>query len=340
MAKAPDAVVSSDQDPGTETGISSVDSKLAALDDDLNPIEDAPKTESKEPEAADSLFDDGIQTDDNPEDIADDTTTTEEAPTDDEAEEPAGYAIEESDDDENTEDTETVEPATPATTATAPEDQYILDGIKDLAITVRGVVGDSKDIKEFKVLAPEQLPAGFSFIDGRELALANKSFGMLEQKAAQLQTEYRQQQITKSNADVTARERADDRRDINALQKRGDIPLFKAQPDDPGFETDAGVELVQKVLDFKDKLNNQYASAFNSGRAYRHISFEDAFYRYQRENPTEANPAQKKEDIERKNFARRTSSAKGSSVEKTVGPKIKPGMSSQDLDRYIESLDI
>lgn len=320
MAKAP---VSNDQDPGTETDIPDVDAKLNALDDDLNPID--PSNDPVD-EPKDDLADDPKDNED--EEPKDDNPESEDSdePKDGDSE---GYTI-----DEGIEETE---PKTPP--EVTPEDQYILDNIKDSAITVRGTVGDSKEVKEFKVLAPQQLPRGFHFVDDYDASVAATAFNSLESKASQLQNQYRQEQAQKSAEEVTEKEKQTDRSDIARLQKDGVIDRFKVAPDDPSFESDSAVELVQSVLDFKDKLNSQYNEAYSKGAAYRHIGFEEAYYRYQRENPTKGNPKQTKEDQERQDFARRTSRP-SPGRNKPSTPKVPAGASSRDLDRFIESLDI
>ncbi len=324
MPKAP---TSSDDAPSGDTDIPSVDSKLAQLDDDLNPIDPA-NDPIDAPEA---------EVDDNPQEIEeDDDPEPESGEADSEEleneseEEPEGYTIDESE--------EEAEP--PVQAEVTPEDQYILDGVKDSAITIRGTIGDSKEIKEYKVLSPQQLPRGFHYLDDYEAGVAFTAFNSLEQKAAQLQNQYRQEQFNKQTQDVVERERQADRSDVARMQRAGEIDLFKVAPDDPNFESDPAVELVQSVMDYKDKLNSTYNEAYSKGAAYRHIGFEEAFYKYQRENPTKGNPAQVKEDRERKDFARRTNRPNAGRNNQPTKSKVHAGMSSRDLDMYIEGLEL
>jgi hypothetical protein len=319
MAKAP---TSSDQDPGTETDIPSVDEKLNALDDDLNPVE----PDQEEPEATEPPVEDEPEEQEKSPKAEEEELEEEE---DKEVEEPEGYTIDEGE--------EAAKPVKqPEVTS---EDQYILDGVKDSAITVRGTIGDAKEVKEYKVLSPQQLPRGFHYLDDYEAGVAFTAFNALERKAQELQGQYRQEQANNQTQEITEKERQADRSDIARMQKAGTIDLFKASPDDSNFESDPAVELVQSVLDFKNKLNTQYNEAYSNGAAYRHIGFEEAFYRFQRENPTKGNPAQAKEDKERKEFARRTNRPNaGRPANKT--PKVPAGASSRDLDMYIENLEI
>lgn len=324
QAKAP---TSSNDDPGTDTSIPDVDEKLALLDDDLNPINpNNDPLKKEEPEDIEEDQEENIEESEGKSPKDDEEEPTE----DDEESEPEGYSI-----DEGVEEEESLPPE-----EVTPEDQYILDNIKDSAIVIRGTVGDSKEVKEYKVLAPQQLPRGFHFIDDYDRTTATSAFNALEGKASQLQAQYRQEKSTKSIEKVTEAEKIADRSDIARLQKAGDIPLFKSTPDDPNFDGDPGVELVQKILDYKDKLNSVYNESYSKGAAYRHIGFEEAYLKYQKENPDKVNTAQKKEDDERKGFASRTNRPNAGRSAAIKKPKLPAGASSRDLDRYIESLEI
>jgi hypothetical protein len=339
-------------EPLDMTGDAALDAKLAALDDDLNPIDPAndplaKKDEDEEVEEAE----DEAEVDEQPEaEEADEADEKEEA--DKPEDEEDGYILDE-------EDKLAAEAASKETTqpvALEPKDQYILNGIKDAAVTVRGVVGDSQEVKEYKVLMPEQLPAGFRYIDDREQSIANKAYTLIEQEARRLDTEYAAKQNQTSTNDFTARENLTERQDASALQKAGEIPSFKKNPDLPyGFDSsnyrnvinllaenkDEAAVLIKDVLDFKDKQNDKYAREYNAGRTYKHIGFDEAYQLFRRQNPTQSNPAQVKEDKARHQLAKRTGNTKGASATKQVAkPHIKQGMTSRELDDYIESLDI
>lgn len=249
-----------------------------------------------------------------------------------------GYTIDEGDE-EPEKDPDVPKPkedGEPDTRQLSPEQKYILDNIAP--IKVSGYVGDSDKLEEFEVYAPEYLPAGFKFADERQMSIASRAFGQLEQRAVQLQSDWRNQETKKQTDDFKKREDTADRQDIAQLQRDGKIPKFKAAPDTPAFERDAGVQLVQEVLDFKEEQNAKYMEQYNAGRPYRHIGFDEAFQMYQRANPTKSNPAQTKEDQERTAQAKRTNKTSGSSTqEATTKARAHSGMTTFDLENLIES---
>lgn len=318
----------------------SLDAKLNALDDNLQPLEkeevkseDVPTEETtKEDDTAPQAEEE--QEVDESEEAGDDS----EESSDEESTEPAddddsAYTIDEGDD----EDVQ-AEPAPTTSTQAGPnqftaEQQYILDNIAP--IKIRGDVGG--ETKEFEILTPDQLPAGFKFLDDRDMALATKAFAMLEQKAEQLQNDFRNQETNKAAKEFKQKEDDADRQDIGALQRSGDLPKFTVAPTDAKFEQDPNVQLVQDILDFKEAQNQKYFDEYQAGRPYKHIGFEEAFRMFKREQPAKANKAQVKEDAERKNVAKRTT---GSKSNKADAPRPRTVLrSSRDIDSFIENLD-
>lgn len=321
--------------------------KLDSLDDHLEPIEkdlheDAGKSKSKEEPKEDPEKEEPVE---EPGEEEEPEAGDGEEPGEGEAE-PAGdgdddegYTIDEGDE-EVAEDPKVPESpkdqGEPDTRQLNPEQKYILDNIQP--IKVRGYVGDSDKIEEFDVYAPEYLPQGFKFVDEREMQIASRAFSQLEQRAVQLQNDWRTQETQKQTEDFKRREDTADRQDIATLQRDGKIPRFKADPNSAAFEKDPGVQLVQEVLDFKEAQNKKYMDEYNAGRPYKHIGFDEAFRMYQRDNPTKSNPRQTKEDQERTSMAKRTSKSNGSSTQPDR-PKARAhsGMSTFDLDNLIES---
>jgi hypothetical protein len=312
--------------------------KLDSLDDHLQPIVnkgDLVEDDDSKP-TEEEAKDDNVSEDEKPEEgkeaESEPTEESEEASEDDE-----GYAIDgdgEADEEDNVEEPDQPEQSSVDTTNLTPEQRYIIDKVTPLAITVRGVVGDG-ELKEYKVLAPEQLPQGFRYVDEREASIANKQFALIENEATRFQNEYRNQQSQKQTQDFVARENAADTADIGRLQREHVIPMFKLQQNDPNFENDPGVKLVQEVLDFKEQKNNQYSKEYNAGRPFKHIGFEEAFLMYQREHP-ESDSLQKAEDQARKDQARRTKSTKGTPTAEVKKVTVHSGISSRDLDALIE----
>ena len=210
---------------------------------------------------------------------SDEKTDDESEETEDSGESEDGYTIDGDEDADTVEEKIEDKPAGDLN----PEQQYILDNIQP--IVVQGTVGDSDKLQEFKVLSPEQLPVGFKFTDDRSREIASKNFSMLESQAQSLQNDFRSKQTVESAKAFREAEDTADRSDIG----------------------DPAVELVQKVLDFKEAENAKYLEAANQGKPYRHLGFEEAYYKYISKNPEKGrSEAQKKEDQEREKIARRT----------------------------------
>lgn len=309
-----------------------IDQKLDALDDHLQPIkEDLVENEKPEEPSKDDneVIEEEKEAPETEEPIPDETS--EDTPEKGKETADDGYTIDEGEEEEEAEST----PTETVTSKLDPEQQYILDGLNP--ITVRGTVGNSTTIKEYQALSPEQLPSGFKFVDEREMAIAAKSFSMLESQATQLQNDFRNQQTQKNAKDFKEREDNADRADIGQLQRDGEIARFKTDPDDPKFTKDPAAVLIQEVLDFKEKQNTQYMEEYNAGRPYKHIGFNEAFAMYRRSNPAKSS-AQAKEDEERLDVAKRTTGSKGESATTAQKPRVHSGMTSMDLDRMIENL--
>ena len=161
----------------------------------------------------------------------------------------------------------------------------------------------------------------------------------MESKAIQLQQDFRNQETVKAGKAFREAEETADRQDIGELQREGIIPKFKLQPNDKNFDSDPAAALIQKVLDFKDAENQKYLEAANSGRPYRHIGFEEAYYKYQRVTPAaKETTALAKEDQERKEFAKRTSKTSGTEPGKALG-KTERFTNSRDMFNYLDGLE-
>lgn len=306
--------------------------KLDSLDDQLNPvseelIDEKPKDEAEE--ESEKQKETPVE--------SEEASETEESS--EEFEEDEGYTIDGDEDEEELEE-EVPVATTPDQVQTVnradltPEQNYLLDNLRP--ITVRGRIGDG-ELQEYKILAPEQLPSGFKYEDEREASIAMKNFTLLEQQATQLSNDFRNQQTQKIANEFKKREDDADRYDIGQLQRSGDIPKFRTDPNDKNFENDPGVKLVQDILDFKEALNQRYMQEYDAGRPYKRIGFEEAYAMYKRQNPG-VNPKVSEEDAERESVARRTSKTAGKSAESRSK---RPGrMDSRALQAYLENLDI
>ena len=313
-----------------------LEQKLDGLDDHLQPIkEDLVENEKPEepPKDDNATIKEAEESPEEEKPVSDEPASEEEA---EDGKEPAddGYTIDEGEDEAEPPETATTESASNKLT---PEQQYILDGLSP--ITVRGTVGTSQTIKEYQALSPEQLPSGFKFVDEREMAIAAKQFTVLENQATQRQNDFRNQQTQQTAKEFKEREDNADRADIGQLQRNGDIPRFKTDPDDPKFTADPAAVLIQEVLDFKEKQNAQYMEEYNAGRPYKHIGFNEAFAIFRRENPSKTSSAQAKEDKERLDVAKRTTGSKSETASAPQKPRVHSGMDSMDLERMIENLN-
>ena len=317
-----------------------LEAKLNALDDHLQPIkeelvEDEPKDVEEEAAEENETADESEE--EQKESESAETETDNEESSDEEVDEDEGYTI---DDEENSEADEVVvaeskqEVETVNRSDLTPEQNYIIDNLPPL--TVRGRVGEN-ELQDYTVYSPEQLPSGFEYVDQREMSIANKNFALMEQKAVQLQNDFRAQESTKAANQFKVLEENADRSDINRLQKEGELPKFKTAPDSPDFEKDPATVEIQAILDFKESLNQRYLNEYNAGRPYRHVGFEEAYAMYRRQNP-KIDPRVQAEDSEREKIARRTSNTKSRAMDSK--PRVTRGMSSRDLELYLEGLEI
>ena len=149
---------------------------------------------------------------------------------------------------------------------------------------------------------------------------------------------FKSQESAKSQKAFKEIEDKADWEDIARLQKDGEIPKFKLKQTDPNFKDDQAAQLIEKVLDYKDEENRKYLEAYQKGRPYRHIGFEEAYIKYARANPeVKKSPEQTKEDTDRKKVAERTRSTNGESSHKTEQPFV--ARSKRDLDNFIDNLE-
>lgn len=182
-----------------------------------------------------------------------------------------------------------------------PETQYIADNLPD--ITTR-IIQDGK-VQEVNIKSWTQLPPDVEFASKRdELAFIN-AITAQENRARELQTEYRTNQNQKQANEFEQRENAMIRDDISELQNQNILPKFKAMPGEKGFEEDTGYKAAQEVLEFMNKKNEEYLQNYNKGSAYRHIGFAEAYYMMPKTQQKQVQQeAQKQEDTQRHQKAR------------------------------------
>ena len=202
-------------------------------------------------------------------------------------------------------------------------------------ITVRGKDGD------VKIKTPEQLPDDFEFASDKARAQYTNDIqaqeNMAQQMANAIQGQARQQQ-------VSAQQREQARaiiREVTDLQKTGDLPTPKSEPNTPEFNTAPAVAVINKVLNYQAQRAAQGVK----------LSVHDALVLYRAEHPNDfkkpENNTKAKGDEERKNVAKKVA-GNNKSTNKTAAEEsgdnkrkyYRPGMSTQDvLDRVLQDLD-
>jgi hypothetical protein len=254
-------------------------------------------------------------------------------PSADGAEKPAedgGYVADEEDEGgETTEPTPQTKTAEPLPTGLSADLQYVVDRLP--VLSVRG-----KD-RTYQVKAAGQLPEDFEFASKREELIFNQSLAAQELKADKLLNEYNSNQQRETYAKYSEQENTDVRHDIGDLQRENELPKFKYLSTDSRFNDDPAVKAVQEVLNYMNQKNSDYIA---NQKPYR-ITFRDA-YDQMVSQITKANakgdtPAQKKEDTERKNVSRSTSS--GRSTSSNPIPKAVVSRNMEDLMAKIDNLD-
>lgn len=200
-------------------------------------------------------------------------------------------------------------------------------------ITAHGKDGD------VRIKTPEQLPDDFEFANDKARAQYTNDIQAQENMAQQM-ANYIQGQTRQQQASVQQREQARAIiAEVNELQKTGDLPTPKAQPNTPEFNTDPAVAVINKVLNYQAQRAQQGVR----------LSVRDAYLLCRAEHPDDFKKPETKAkgDDERKAVAKKVAgnnkSTNKSAAEETAGNKRKyyrPGMSTQDvLDRALQDLD-
>lgn len=200
-------------------------------------------------------------------------------------------------------------------------------------ITAHGKDGD------VKIKTPEQLPDDFEFANDKARAQYTNDIQAQENMAQQM-ANYIQGQTRQQQASVQQREQARAIiAEVNELQKTGDLPTPKAQPNTPEFDTDPAVKIINNVLNYQAQRARQGV----------HLSVRDAYLLCRAEHPDvfKKPETKAKGDDERKAVAKKVAgnnkSTNKSAAEESAGNKRKyyrPGMSTQDvLDRALQDLD-
>jgi hypothetical protein len=223
-----------------------------------------------------SVNDDGAEDLDNQEtdDDQDDNTATTDDDGDDEEDD---FFV-----DLDKDDGQSTTPAAPANQPPAgmdSESAYILGNLPKISVRVIVPGADGADeIKTVQAYGWGDLPQnmkGFATVyeQGQFTSGAQNN----ELKARELQKDYQQQKI-KADTDVyVQRENKAIADDLTDLRREGIFPKFKGVPGSKEFNDSAGAKEFDRVIEFMNKQNDEYGKAAQSGRAFRHIGFREAY---------------------------------------------------------------
>lgn len=146
------------------------------------------------------------------------------------------------------------------------EEKFIYNSLD--YITVKG-----KDGEELSVKLPTQLPDDFEFASKRAEAQFYSAMSAQSSKAEKLMNK-----ITSDREQTTKREHEKAEldaiiADVDRLQDDGIVPKIKAKPGTEEFNSDPSVQLVNKILDFRDEYNRKHKgeniSSYTAGLIYK-----------------------------------------------------------------------
>lgn len=210
------------------------------------------------------------------------------------------------------------------------EAKYIVDKLPVINTRIK----DGAGFKDVQVKSWTQLPDDVEFASKRdELAFMN-ALTAQENRARDLQNEFRSNVQQEQNKEFEARETVAIREDITKLQKDGLLPKFKVKADDPAIEKDNAYQEAQKILQFMNERNEQYLKEYNQGRPFRHLGFEDAFHLYQRQSPSKDN--QKQEDRDRREVADKVGGNRGLATNTLKKATVRSGTR---IDQILDRID-
>lgn len=213
------------------------------------------------------------------------------------------------------------------------EQKYIYNNLPE-------IVTYDKDGKQVAVKTYTELPKDFDFLDKATERAFLFNMNAQELNARDLQRQFQEQSQSKNAEDFEERENLGIKSDIAELQKAGELPKFKTQPNDPKFDSDPATEEAQKVLDYMNTRNEQYLKEYQQGRPYRHIGFREAFYMYKRDNPGEIKSrAEHQEDKERAKVAEEMRDNVGLSSKELVKPAVRSGTTTRDILNKIDNME-
>lgn len=147
-----------------------------------------------------------------------------------------------------------------------PEEKFIYNSLD--YITVKG-----KDGEELSVKLPTQLPDDFEFASKRAEAQFYSAMSAQSSKAEKLMNNITSDREQTTKAEKEKAELDAIIADVDRLQDDGIVPKIKAKPGTEEFNTDPSVQLVNKILDFRDEYNRKHKgeniSSYTAGLIYK-----------------------------------------------------------------------
>lgn len=147
-----------------------------------------------------------------------------------------------------------------------PEEKFIYNSLD--YITVKG-----KDGEELSVKLPTQLPDDFEFASKRAEAQFYSAMSAQSSKAEKLMNKITSDREQTTKAEQEKAELDAIIADVDRLQDDGIVPKIKAKPGTEEFNSDPSVQLVNKILDFRDEYNRKHKgeniSSYTAGLIYK-----------------------------------------------------------------------
>lgn len=227
-------------------------------------------------------------------------------------------ASDEDDDNEDYFTTAEEEPETPvATTTPTPitgaagedESKFVLDGLAKISVNI---INKDDKVETVSVYGYGDLPRDYKGIaTPYEAGVFQTAVTQQLNKIDQLRGQYQQTQVTKQNEAFVERENRAIAEDITELRQEGVFPKFRGTPGTKEFNESDGAKEFDRVVEFMNTRNDDYAKRAQSGKSYRHIGFREA---YEMLNGPAKAQADKAENSARRKAAGKTVSRRGTSA--------------------------
>lgn len=190
------------------------------------------------------------------------------------------------------------------------EERYLYAHIAPAVLT-------GEDGNQVVVYSINNIPKDFKFGNQSDLTRARNDFMRIDQELQTRRAEYADR-VAEQKADAAQRaDAAEDLSEIQDMQEEGLIPDFAKADSVEDMADDPAAQLTDMVLGLKNDMNEYYADRDLN----RNVGFREAYNEFMRENPEiqdaldkdreeEAETPLKREDEERNDIARRTTSSR------------------------------